>query len=80
MPELTDEEIKQFRPAREWFAEMGIPMPPSPRGRPKVENPKHSVTIRLDDDVVAFYKSGGPGWQTRMNAALRESLPKKRAS
>ena len=33
--------------------------------------PKVPVTIRLDRDVVDFFKDGGPGYQTRMNAVLR---------
>ena len=35
--------------------------------RPK----KTSVTVRLDADVVAWLKAGGPGYQTRINAHLR---------
>jgi len=33
--------------------------------------PKKSIALRVDQDVLAFYKSGGRGYQTRMNAALR---------
>ena len=43
------------------------------RGRPKAEAPKKSTTLRLDPDVVAAFKSAGPGWQSRMNAALRKA-------
>jgi uncharacterized protein (DUF4415 family) len=35
---------------------------------------KVAVSIRLDEDVVAKFKAGGPGWQTRINAALRKAL------
>ena len=35
---------------------------------------KVPVYIRLDADVVEFFKSGGPGYQTRINAALREHV------
>jgi uncharacterized protein (DUF4415 family) len=77
-PELTDEEIKELRPAREWFAEHGIPMP-KPIGRPKAEITKQSVTVRFDPEVVDYFKSGGPGWQTRMNAVLLKEVRKKRA-
>jgi uncharacterized protein (DUF4415 family) len=76
-PELTDEQIKQLRPAREWFEEQGIPMP-VPRGRPKAERAKTSVTIRLDADIVDDYKASGPGWQTRMNEDLREGARRRR--
>jgi uncharacterized protein (DUF4415 family) len=32
---------------------------------------KSSVTVRLDSDMVAWFKSQGKGYQTRMNAVLR---------
>ena len=43
------------------------------RGRPKAATTKSSVTLRLDPDVVHSFKAGGPGWQSRMNAALRKA-------
>jgi uncharacterized protein (DUF4415 family) len=42
-------------------------------GRPKSESPKVAVSLRLDQDVIAQFKKRGPGWQTRMNEALREA-------
>jgi uncharacterized protein (DUF4415 family) len=33
--------------------------------------PKQVITIRVDKDVVEWYKSQGKGYQTRMNAVLR---------
>ena len=42
------------------------------RGRPRIPNPKRSTTIRLSQDVLDHFRAGGPGWQTRMNDALRE--------
>lgn len=41
------------------------------RGRPPSDNPKVSVTMRLDADVVAWLRDSGPGWQTRVNDALQ---------
>lgn len=35
-------------------------------GRPRSSNPRQLVTIRLPADVLARWKSSGPGWQTRM--------------
>ncbi len=32
---------------------------------------KKSVTIRLDDDVVKWFRGQGKGWQTKMNWVLR---------
>lgn len=45
-------------------------MKPSRRGRPKLDNPKVEVKIRLDAKTVDHLRSTGPGWQTRVNAAL----------
>lgn len=35
---------------------------------------KEPVTIRLDADIVAWLKAEGPGYQTRINALLREAM------
>ena len=43
------------------------------RGRPKSSNPKVSQTLRLDPDVLTFFKATGTGWQTRINDALRKA-------
>jgi uncharacterized protein (DUF4415 family) len=47
------------------------------RGRPLGSikaAPKVSTTIRFDPDVLAALKTSGKGWQTRVNAAMREWL------
>ena len=46
----------------------------SRRGRPRLENPKQAVNIRLDADVIAHFRKGGKGWQTRINDALRKHV------
>ena len=43
-------------------------------GRPRADSPKVFTGIRLDADVVETFKATGKGWQTRMNAALRDWL------
>ena len=43
------------------------------RGRPPGST-KESTTIRIDHDVLDAFRAGGPGWQSRMNAALRDWL------
>lgn len=43
-------------------------------GRPRSPNPKKQVTLRLDPDVLDAFRSTGKGWQSRINAALREKL------
>ena len=42
-------------------------------GRPKKVAPKQAVNIRLDPDVLARFRADGPGWQSRINAALRKA-------
>ena len=42
-------------------------------GRPKSGDPKQALNIRLDADVLAHYRATGPGWQTRINDALRKA-------
>ena len=44
---------------------------PVTRGRPKLADPKLSTTIRLDSEVLAHFRNGGDGWQTRINNALK---------
>lgn len=40
-------------------------------GRPPVgDQPKQQVTLRLPAEVIAFFKAGGPGWQTRLGEVL----------
>jgi uncharacterized protein (DUF4415 family) len=45
-----------------------------PRGRPRAETPKVFTAIRLDADLLEAFKSTGKGWQTRVNAALRQFI------
>jgi uncharacterized protein (DUF4415 family) len=40
---------------------------------------KQAVTIRLDADVLEWFRSQGDGYQTRMNQALREYVSHRRA-
>ncbi len=51
---------------------------PVKRGRPRAPRPKLSTTIRLDADVMEAFRAEGEGWQTRINAALREWLAKRK--
>ncbi len=41
-------------------------------GRPKAENPKKAISIRLSSDVLEYFRATGKGWQTRMNEVLQE--------
>ncbi len=49
-------------------------------GRPFGEATKKAVSIRLSPDVLEHFRSGGPGWQSRIDDALRKAAGlKKRA-
>jgi uncharacterized protein (DUF4415 family) len=52
----------------------GIEAARKTRGRPAGRGSKEQVAIRFDHDVLAAFRAAGPGWQTRMNAALRDWL------
>jgi uncharacterized protein (DUF4415 family) len=42
------------------------------RGRPKSESRKLLLSVRYSPEVVAYFKSTGEGWQTRIDDVLRE--------
>jgi len=65
-PELTDE---YFERADQYEGEKLIR-----RGRPLAPNRKQSISLRIDGDVLERFKADGPGWQSRMNAALRKAV------
>jgi uncharacterized protein (DUF4415 family) len=41
-------------------------------GRPALAAPKKSVHLRLDPEVLDYFRKSGKGWQTRLNASLRK--------
>ena len=55
---LTDMQLKAMRPM----------------GRPRVAHPKAPLTMRVDVDVLVALRSTGQGWQTRVNALLRDAV------
>ena len=64
-PELGDD----------WFAEADAYVGTKlvRRGRPKSDNPKQPVSLRLDRDVLDWFKGMGSGWQSRINEELRKA-------
>jgi len=61
MPELTDKQIAQLKPSHY-------------RNMTNYRPIKKTVNVRLDADVVEWLQSEGRGYQTRMNAILREAM------
>jgi uncharacterized protein (DUF4415 family) len=60
-PELTDEQLAQLRPSHY-------------RNMANYKPIKKTVNVRLDADVIEWLQSAGKGYQTRMNAILREAM------
>jgi uncharacterized protein (DUF4415 family) len=48
-------------------------LPPKKTGLPNV---KELVSLRIDQDVLEHFQEGGPGWQERINDALRKAAGK----
>ncbi len=46
---------------------------PKTRGRPAGSN-KQLVSLRIDRDVIERFRESGPGWQSRINEALRKAV------
>lgn len=63
-PELDDD----------WFdrAELRIGDTVLRRGRPP-GSAKQAVSLRLDKEILERFRADGPGWQSRMNEALRKA-------
>jgi len=46
-------------------------------GRPPSDHPKQALKLRIDADVVEYFRHTGPGWQTRINDTLRRAAKLK---
>jgi uncharacterized protein (DUF4415 family) len=71
-PEWTEADFAKAKPI-EQFPQLAKAFP-GVRGAQKAST-KVPVSLRLDRDVVERFKAGGPGWQARINEALRKATP-----
>jgi uncharacterized protein (DUF4415 family) len=67
IPELTEQ----------WFEEAELHVGGAKVGRPKSPNRKVPLKLRLDPDVVEAFRATGPGWQTKINAVLRDAIGRR---
>lgn len=47
-----------------------------PADKPAVPGVRETVSLRIDRDVLDFFQADGPGWQERINSALRKAAGK----
>ena len=77
-PELIDDETPEFTPVdvnrAVPFAGLPESLQAKLRGRPKAAVTKERITIRLSHEVVERFRASGDGWQTRVDAALKDWL------
>ena len=77
-PEWNMQDMIRARPASEVLPELfevqAAKAMLKPRGRPPAEVVKDRITIRLSPDVTAAFRASGDGWQTRIDAALKDWL------
>ncbi len=77
-PVWTDGTFKKARHAREVLPELfGQAVAEKmlrPRGRPKTDNTRIPISLRLPPETLARWKATGPGWQTRMVEKLKKAV------
>lgn len=71
-PEWSAADFAKARPASELPAHIRAAFPQT-RGGQKAAT-KVPVSIRLSPEVIEHFKSGGPGWQGRIDDALRKMV------
>lgn len=71
---VWDGKDEDERPLTEEEMQVGVAAYRKQRGRPAGSGIKEQVAIRFDRDVVTAFRMAGPGWQTRMNDALKDWL------
>ncbi|MCR9239679.1 MAG: BrnA antitoxin family protein [Alphaproteobacteria bacterium] len=75
-PELTKDDFKNAKPFTEAFPDLAANMKKNLGGRPKSANPKQAISIRLSPEVLEHFKADGPGWQSRIDEALKRHVEK----
>lgn len=71
-PELTDAQIARARLFKDVSPDLHASIKRS-RGRPKIENPREAVTLRLSPDTIEKFKATGDDWRARMAKALERA-------
>jgi uncharacterized protein (DUF4415 family) len=72
--DVTDEQLAQAKPFGEALPALMESIKRS-RGRPRVDNPKEAVSLRLSHKAVARFKAKGDDWRARMAKVLERAKP-----
>jgi uncharacterized protein (DUF4415 family) len=70
--ELTAEDFRHFK-SLDHFPDLAALVRGRGKRGPQKAPTKQQVTLRLDRDVVKRFQATGPGWQSRINDALRKA-------
>lgn len=77
--ESTLDEFKAMRPASKAHPEVVAQYRRAQGERgPQKAPTKERITIRIDAEVLDFFKAGGSGWQTRLDQVLKEYVQEHR--
>ena len=71
-PELTDRQLAKGKSFKDAFPELYASIKRS-RGRPKVDNPKEAITLRVTPQTVERFKATGKDWRARMAKTLERA-------
>ena len=71
---VWDDKDETDRPASADEMKAALELQKRKRGRPLGSGTKEQVAIRFDLEVLDAFRASGPGWQTRMNNALKDWL------
>jgi uncharacterized protein (DUF4415 family) len=74
-PEWTEADFAKARPPQEVLPPELLAQFKNTRGPQKAQT-KVAVSIRLSPEVISHFKSKGPGWQSRIDDALRKIAKK----
>jgi uncharacterized protein (DUF4415 family) len=78
-PIVDERMFARMRPAAEVAPEI-VRRARGQRGPQKSKPVKTLVSLRLDPDVIRHFRRGGPGWQSRINQALRKVAKLRKAA
>ncbi|WP_404404362.1 BrnA antitoxin family protein [Pelagibacterium halotolerans] len=75
--ELTRDDLQSMKPAADMLpADLVAVLPKRKAGQrgPQRAPTKRQITLRLDEEVITYFREQGPGWQSRINETLKKAV------